>query len=108
VVPPPGADLIAVHVDGDLVSARVEGRAVPVERGGLSFRFHAPPAAGIVIELAPAAPGPITVRVVSQRAGLPDGPGPRPPGWMAKPGMMAPWDELLESDRTLVARTSTR
>jgi hypothetical protein len=108
VVPPPGGELLAVRVDGDVVSARVEGRGVPVAGHGLSFRFHAPPAPGIVIELATRGAAPLTVRAVSQRAGLPDGPGPRPPGWMAKPGMMAPWDELLESDMTIVARTSTR
>ena len=108
-----GADLLAVRVDGALRAASVEGRDVPLVAGGLSFRFYAPPAAGIELALtrAPSArAGSITVAVVSQRAGFPEGvgPGPRPPGLMAKPGMMPPWDELLESDMTIVARTSSR
>lgn len=113
VVPPPGAELLAVRVDGAVIAASVEGRAVPLGAGGLSFRFYAPPTAGIELALtrtSKAGAGSITVAVVSQRAGFPEGigPGPRPPGLMAKPGMMAPWDELLESDMTIVARTSSR
>jgi hypothetical protein len=52
------------------------------------------------------------VRAVSQRAGFPAEAtptvGPRPPGWMAKPGTMPPWDDLLESDMTIVARSWVR
>lgn len=106
---PPGAELLAVEVDGDVIRAEVMAVRASLRPRGLSFRFHAPPEAGIEVDLTTSSPEPITVRVVSQRPGFPDKaspqPGLRPPGLMAKPGMMPPWDELLESDMTLVART---
>jgi hypothetical protein len=107
VLPPPGAELIAVHVGG-LASARVEGRVVPLLHGALDFRFHAPPAAGVQISVETAAGRPIVVRAASQRAGflVQTAPslGERPPDRMAK----SAWDPLLESDRTLVVRSATR
>jgi hypothetical protein len=93
------------------VSALLEGSPVPIDRGGLTLRFFAPPAAGVEIAITTASMDRVVVRAVSQRAGFPaeaGAPGARPPEAMAKPGMMAPWDVLLESDTTIVARTSTR
>jgi hypothetical protein len=110
VVPPPGAEVLAVQILG-AASARVEGRALPSVGTGLELRFYAPPAAGVEIEIAAPSPAPVEVRAVSQRGGFPAearSPGPRPPEAMAKPGMMPPWDDLLESDMTIVARSSTR
>jgi hypothetical protein len=107
VVAPPGAELLAVRVEGATL-VRVAGRDVT----GAAFRFHAPPPAGVEMELRRAGAGPVTVRALSQRPGFPEAaapqPGQRPAAIMARPGMMPPWDGLLESDMTLVARTATR
>ena len=112
ITPPPGAELLAVRVEGAMGPARVEGQRVVGDGRGVSIRFHAPPATGIVIDLTTPERSPITVRAMSQRPGFPDTasphPGARPAGLMAKPGMMPPWDELLESDMTLVLRTDRR
>jgi hypothetical protein len=111
VVAPPAAEVLAVRVDGPIASARVAGK--PVSAGGeVALRFYAPRADGVEIELNPRGPGPITVRALSQRPGFPEGatpqPGARPPERMAKPGMLPPWDDLLESDMTIVARKASR
>ncbi|APR79554.1 Peptidase, M20/M25/M40 family protein [Minicystis rosea] len=106
IVPPAGAEILAVSADNARF-VRVAGETT----SGTSFRFYAPPANGVDVELRRLDKGPVTLRVVSQRPGFPDAasphPGARPPGFMAKPGMMPPWDDLLESDMTLVAKTST-
>jgi hypothetical protein len=111
VVPPPGAELLGVQITG-LASARVEGRLVPLDQGALDVRFFAPPAAGVEISIRAASSAPVLVRAASQRAGLPaeatPALGARPPDRMAKPGMLPPWEPLLESDRTIVARSATR
>jgi hypothetical protein len=112
VTPPPGAELLAVRIEGAMGAARVEGERVWGDGRGLTIRFYAPPATGIVIDLTNAETSPLTVRALSQRPGFPDKaspqPGARPAGLMARPGMMPPWDDLLESDMTLVLRTSRR
>ncbi len=112
VVPPTGAGLLGVHVDG-LLWARVADHPVPLQGTSLEVRFYAPPAAGVALVMGTASPAPLTVRAVSRRSGFPVGATPavsaqRPPELMAKPGMMPPWDALLESDATLVARSATR
>ena len=111
IVPPPGAVLLAVRAT-DVLSARVEGRSLSASGGALAFRFYAPPAAGVEVEITTASRAPISVQVVSQRAGFPadvtPAPGPRPPEAMPKPGMMPPWDDLLESDMTIAARSAAR
>jgi len=109
VVPPPGALLLAVRVDG-VTRGTVAGLDTPLNGGALAFQFFAPPPAGVEVEATAATPEPVRVRVVSQRAGFPadakPAMGPRPEGLMAKPGMMPPWTKLLESDMTIVARTA--
>jgi hypothetical protein len=110
VVPPEGAELLAVRID-HVAATRVDGERLPVDDEAASFRFYAPPAAGVEIELTrtPSA-GPVTVRAASQRSGFPRGasPGTRSPESMPKPGMLPPWEGLLESDTTVVAVSSTR
>jgi hypothetical protein len=107
VTPPPGALLVAARIEG-ATRASVAGVEVGLTR---EFRFSAPPPEGFEITL-PASREPVTIHLVSQRPGFPAGAtpalGPRPEGTMAKPGMMAPWDDLWESDMTLVARSFTR
>lgn len=110
---PPGAEVLAVLVEvHGLRQASVEGHQVITDLRGLSFRFYAPPATGLVVDLTLREASPVTVSALSQRPGFPDKaspqPGVRPPGLMAKPGMLPPWDDLLESDMTLVAVTSKR
>jgi hypothetical protein len=110
VVPPPGAELLVARLTG-VLSARVEGKDLKVDGGTVAFRFYAPRAAGVQIEVTRTAGGPIAVQAVTQRAGFPAGiptPGPRPPEAMPKPGMMPPWDDLLESGMTLAASSSAR
>jgi hypothetical protein len=106
VTPPAGAGLLAVRVEG-ASHLRVDGIPLPAVLGAVSFRFFAPPAEGVLIDLGARAAGPVVIRVASQRAGLPAGlsAGTRPEGSMPKPGG---WDTLLESDTTLVAVSSTR
>jgi hypothetical protein len=110
VVPPRGAHLLGIQVDASLASARVQGRAAPVEAGALSMLYSSPPQDGVEVELTTTSRAPVTVRVVSVRAGFPESvsPGPRPAGIMAKPGLTPPREELLDSDATLVAAASTR
>jgi hypothetical protein len=106
VVPPPRAEVLGVQIDGSLASVTIDGRQAPP-----SFRYYAPPEGGITLALTTSSSAKVTVRVVAQRAGFPDAAralDPRPPELMAKPAMMPPWDDLLESDMTLVATTSTR
>ncbi len=109
VVPPPGALLLAVRVDG-VTRGTVAGLDTPLDGGALAFQFYAPPSAGVEVDATAATPQPVRVRVVSQRAGFPadakPAMGPRPEGLMAKPGMMAPGTKLLESDMTIVARAA--
>ena len=106
--PAPGAELLAVRIEG-AQRGHVAGLDATLEDGTLAFLFYAPPAAGVEIALVAAGHGPIVVRVVSQRPGFPAAakpPGPRPPDLMARPGSVPPWDPLLESDMTIVARAS--
>lgn len=111
VVPPPGADLLVVRVEGGVRSARVAGIALPVIKD-LAFRFFAPPPEGVEIAVESDRAGPLTVRAASRRPGFPESilprPSPRPPDLMARPGMMAPFERLMESDNTIVARTSKK
>ena len=111
VTAPAGTELLAVHVDG-LLSARVGDRPVPLQGSALELRFFAPPPGGVEIVVGTASRAPLTVRAASQHAGFPANARPvmgaRPPDSMAKPGMMAPWDGLLESDTTLVGMSATR
>jgi hypothetical protein len=111
IVPPAGAELLVVRATG-VLSAQVEGRSLPFDGSTLAFRFYAPPATGVEIQVTRASGAPIAVQAVSQRAGWPAGitpmPSPRPPEAMPKPGMMPPWDDLLESDMTIAARSSAR
>jgi hypothetical protein len=105
-VPPPGAEELAVELDGDVRAVHLGDRRV-----SSAFRFHAPPPEGLTLRVTLGGEGPLTVRVLSRRPGFPaglTGPGPRPAGVMARPGMMPPWDELLESDGTVVGRSASR
>jgi hypothetical protein len=99
---PANTELLAVRVEG---AASIEVAHTPV---GDAFRWFAPPAAGVEIAITPLPRARVTIRAVIQRAGLPASVGPRPPALMAKPGKMPPWDDLLESDTTIVARVVTR
>jgi Peptidase family M28 len=110
VVPPRGAHLLAIQVDAGVASARVQGRAAPVDGGRLSILYSGPPEGGVEIELATASRAPVTARAMSARGGFPEGvtPGPRPATLMAKPGLSSPRDELYDSDATLVAVSATR
>jgi hypothetical protein len=111
VIPPAGAELLVVRVEG-VLSGLVGARQVPLDDGALDFRFHGPPARGVEVAASAETGARVTVRAVSQRAGFPadavPSMGPRPPDLMAKPGMMPPWDDLLESDMTIVARSWVR
>ena len=108
---PVGTELLAVHIDG-LLWARVLDHPVPLQGGALDLRFFAPPPGGVPIAVGAASAAPLSVRAVSQRSGFPahatPSVGDRPPELMAKPGMMPPWNALLESDHTLVAVSATR
>src|SRR5262249_47702282 len=64
VVPPPDATCLAVHLDAGAGSVRVQGRSVQPAAGGVSIRFHAPPASGVEIEFRAAAP--VTVHALSR------------------------------------------
>ncbi|MFT3769931.1 MAG: M20/M25/M40 family metallo-hydrolase [Minicystis sp.] len=107
VIPPAGAEVLAVRAAGGTIT-RVNGRAASAR----SIDFYAPPLHGVELEIGRAEGAKITVHALSQRPGFPDAasphPGNRPTGFMAKPGMMPPWEVFLESDMTIVARTSTR
>jgi hypothetical protein len=98
-----------VRIEG-ATSADVMGERVARAGDAVVFRFFAPPAEGIPMTLALDGDLPVTVHAVSRRPGFPQGaeraPGPRPPGIIARPGMMPPWDPLLESDTTIVAAMS--
>ncbi len=111
VAAPAGTELLAVHIDG-LLWARVEDRVAPLKAGALEIGYFAPPAGGVLITAGTASDAPVTVRAVSQRSGFPSQVTPpiaaRPPSLIAKPGMMPPWNPLLESDSTLVAMSATR
>lgn len=105
VVPPRGAEVIAVRASG-AASVSVQGRALPGADREISFYYSAPPAAGFAMTLG--APGRIELRVSSQRAGFPralEGQlGPRPEALMPKSGMLPPWDEMQESDMTVTTQ----
>ena len=109
IVPSPGVELIVVSIDNGVRWARIDGRAIGVNKGSLDFAYWAPPAGGVA--LAVGAEGPLHIRVVAQRPGFPAAAatllGARPAGTMPKSGMLPPWDEMLESDMTLVTRTFT-
>jgi hypothetical protein len=114
VVPPPPAEVLAISVEPPLLAARVQGKAVPLgPDGGLVLSYSAPPEAGVELVLETRGRAPITVRAIAQRAGFPREVGaslhPRPAGMMPRSGgTSSAWDELLESDMTLVARTFSR
>jgi hypothetical protein len=95
-----------------VLAATVSGRPLPAPGGTLAFRFFAPPPEGVEIVATMESPQKVRVEAVSQREGFPAGvtprPGPRPPEAMPKPGMMPPWNPLLESDMTIAARSSER
>lgn len=105
IVPPPGAQELAVDLGGTARDVHLGDRPLPAR-----FRLVAPPAEGITLRVT-ISRAPLTVQALSRRPGFPAGiagPGPRPAGLMARPGMMPPWDELLESDGTIVARSARR
>jgi hypothetical protein len=108
VAPPDGAEVLAVRVEG-VRSARVDGVPLPSKDDVVAFRFFAPPRAGVEIDLANASAAPVVVRAASQHGGLPAGfsPGVRPAESIPKPGMLPPWEVLLESDTTVVAVSSS-
>ena len=108
IAPSPGVDLMVVSIEKGIAWAKVDGRAVFVgPSGALDFAYWAPPAGGVA--LAVGADGPVRVRVVAQRPGFPADArlGPRPADTMPKSGMLPPWDEMLESDMTLITREQT-
>ena len=99
---------MVVSIDKGIAWAKVDGRAVSVGPGGaLDFAYSAPPASGVALAIG--TDGPVRVRVVAQRPGLPADArlGPRRADTMPKSGMLPPWDEMLESDMTLITRTLT-
>jgi hypothetical protein len=110
VVPPRGAELVMVQIAaGEIAKVAVQGEPLTVRSTQpFTFYYYAPPADGFVVSLGGVAHA-ARVRVVSQQPGLPKelaAPlGPRPAWLMPKPGMLPPWDELMESDMTVVART---
>lgn len=113
IVAPPSTEVLAISVEPSLVSARVQGRAVRLGAdGGLALSYSAPPPAGVELTLETRSRAAITVHALTQRAGFPAdlgaSLGPRPAGWMPRPGANSAWDELLESDMTLVAGTFSR
>ena len=109
IAPSPGVEIIVVSIDRGVAWARIDGRSIAVNSGSLAFAYWAPPAGGVA--LAVGADGPLHIRVVAQRPGFPAAAGAllgaRPEGTMPKSGMLPPWDEMLESDMTLVTRTFT-
>jgi hypothetical protein len=113
VTPTPGTELLTVYVgpEAKVTSGLADGEAIPVgEHGAWSFVYSAPPVDGFPLRFHTGAEGPMTLRWVSQRGGWPEGvqgPGPRPPGLMAKSGVLPPYGELAESDMTLVTRSLT-
>jgi Peptidase family M28 len=111
VVPPAGAEMLSVHVEG-LHAAHVAGLEAPLQSGALAFRFYAPPADGVEMEIITASTAPAVVRVASQRPGFPadasPAPGPRPADLGARPGMMGSREPLLETDMTIVARAARK
>jgi hypothetical protein len=109
--PPPGAEVIGIAADG-IASATVQGHPVGTPQNRLSVLYSAPPKGGFEITLDTASPGPVTIRLIAQHPGFPADAaalvGAHPPAIMTRPGMMAPWDELLQGDMTLVAKSFTR
>ena len=75
--------LVTLHVGSgtDVALARVGGRPVPPVGGaqgarwGFGFVFHAPPAAGLEVQLTVRGTGPVTVRAMAGSDGLGDIPG---------------------------------
>jgi hypothetical protein len=100
-------EILVVSIESGVAWARVDGHAITVSKGALDFAYWAPPSRGVA--LAVGSEGPIRVRVVAQRPGFPRSAtallGARPEGTMPKSGMLPPWDEMLESDMTIVTRT---
>lgn len=89
VVPPGGADRLAIELSPPeaVGSLQVEGRPVePPEEGPIRLAYYAPPPEGVVLEIADADAAALQVEVVAQWWELPPeargGPGAKPPGWM--------------------------
>jgi hypothetical protein len=111
VVPPKGAELVFVEVSG-ISSATVADRPTSVAGGRLTLRFWAPPPSGIAMVVTRKGSSQVVVRALSQRTGFPEDVasilGPRPADLAPKPGTVEPWDELWESEMTLVGRVGVR
>jgi hypothetical protein len=113
VVAPPEAELLVLHAPADarIASATLAGKPLALSfDGALDLYFFGPPAAGLDLTITCAA-GPIRLRLVTQSSGFPASVTPlvpaRPPDTMPRPGSLPPWDELQESDRTLVTTALT-
>lgn len=110
IVPPPGTELAMVQVDaGPITTVTLQGEPLAVRMTApFALYYYAPPADGFVVSIGGVA-GSARVRVVSQRPGFPPSLaaplGPRPKTLMRKPGMLPPWDELMESDMTVFSRS---
>ena len=110
VVPPPGAEFATVLV-GAASRARgavVQGKSVqPMPKGSLAFEYTAPPSDGFELDLD--ARGAVSLRVVVQTRGVPELPSlalrPRPPELMPRPQTLPPYDELEDSDMTIVSKS---
>ncbi|MGC5033668.1 MFS transporter [Micromonospora sp. DT229] len=86
---PGGADSVALYADTsghEVLAARVQGRPLsggrnrPYAEGpwGWGLGYTAPPADGLRVELRVRGAGPVRIRVVAQRAGLPSAAPPLP------------------------------
>jgi hypothetical protein len=109
VVPPPGALVLDLKIDaaGSPSNVKVQGKEVAaMSSGAFGFRYTAPPAAGVLVEL-DVKKGPVPIQVVTQRADFPkaqaEAAGLRPPELMPLPGGFL-HEEMLESDMTVVSR----
>jgi hypothetical protein len=110
IAPPQGTELAMVQIEAgaiDRVTVRGEPLAVRTTTP-FTFYYFAPPPEGFVVSIGGVASS-ARVRVVAQRPGFPPSLaaplGPRPKTLMPKPGMLPPWDELMESDMTVIARS---
>ena len=112
VAPPEGTELAAVYLGADARVARASVKGKDIAKlpgGGVAFYYTAPPRDGFDVELSLGTAEAARIRVVVQRSGLPaigsEAQRTRPPGLMARPGTLPPFDELENSDMTVVAKS---
>ncbi len=104
VLAPEGTELVRLLIPkGAVQRVVVDGReAAERDDRPVVVTYLAPPPDGVEVSVKPAAPGPVSVAVVSERDELPSveqgGPGPRPP-WAMRTG------RLFDADSTLVRKS---